>query len=944
MNVNNSPTDNNKDLPETPAAPQPKSSKSSRSSIPHLKLKGRKVTKESKSKLRISFSSFGTSPESPTANKPEAKPHSITTLSGQTTTFPAGSSSLLKIPHDLKAIRESFSEPPDSPPHQPTSFFPTASPLPDSSSLSTTRERADSSLYEQLRGVESKKSEADHSNPFLPLVKGSPRTRHSSIQSPVSKGVVASCVYGDGKFSISTTHHGNFAVVLTRPTIHLPKASGTVSNDETPLPIFQAWLSDAHAAEKRAGEKERIPYESLDVSIDIEPAITRFEREFNCSWSLLKQAFQSGRVTLKEMQIIQDLRAAYNMYILQRLKAHFEDQGLVFTAIDSGSPKLGSDTDLGLDVQAKGASLDELTSQTKQAEAIIQFNRHYERIWNHPSALIFDTNAYSKQSVRPIHDPVFNQESSIFQAQASLVMRMKLAPDTWNRYVEDVLNKISHKHFFQKSSRELAEKERELEEVAAQHQHLENALLVKMIEVAFVPKDPTPLETTRWQRFISELSATIDTPATQETVRTLVNEIKKESPDVEIWASNLLHEDTERRCALLEETRTQLLQFLNDMNEGDVRGKGTKYNELVQKLTGDIHMQEGHQRDAAVQAAHLRNLQILHHKQFQDKELTEELESKLVQCFRDLAALQEKKRKVEKVFNSLAACRNLVEKAKLKKDEPETHGNLLEIKTRLSKLHTDLLREIHDLNGDPAINIHHRQYKRAYKTVKRSLEKLTNQIDNLYLSPVGERVHAIYEMADNILLDVQKSTAIGQYYSQQGMMTLGAYAFVVNNLQQNATDVRSISQYCQALNELLAYYENHQKELRSPFEKLVEASKFGERSLLALEELHLKCKLLKIAEPDFSADLAHLPGYFTEKKLHLLQRFFNEILVIRKDKAMSPTKKQERLNAALAILGQHPDKEGFRERTLDMINTTMRALATTVEAWRSTISVQIQSA
>lgn len=949
-------------LPEKPNSPH------SSSSI----FRGRKVSKPDKTDVPKKLNLIVTPPDSTSESEPPQHPdtphpssgaHTVTTLGGTTTTFQTGpGENLLQNPHDLDALVEVYEEitdpadeefpesliDKDSTPSA-TSSIPSSATI--SSSTSSSKTSSPHSSYKKVRDLEGKRKEFEGESKhlltthFSPFQKKSPRGGlPGSFHLSESQGVVGSCDFSQGKFTIHTKHTANFTLVFDRPSIHLPRAGGQVKDSETPMPIFHKWLNDSDEATKRSQQIERVHYADDAIA----PAIEKFEKQFNCNWSLLKHAFKKGDVKPEEMQIIQDLRTAYNCYIIKDLTQYFSDpqyfgdQGFVFQAVDCGNPTLGSDADFGLDIHAKEESLDEITLQAKQAEAVIQFNSHYERIWKHPSAIIFDTNAYSKQYVRQIHHDDLDQANSAYQANASIMMRMKLVHGTWGSYVDEVNRKFS------KNAEDITaiqKKQSQFTNISDRYTQLENAKLLKMIEVSVVPQHATHTEIVRWQTFIQELWDTIDTPSTQKTVKNLIAVIKNHNPDIEIWASNLLHEDSERRCTMLEKTRYKLLNFLKEMNEGAAQGKGKKFNELLEDLTHDFMEHQTGGEDDEVRVAYSNYLQDIRYKKFNDESLTKDLDGMLEQCFKQAAELQGQKVKIQKVLKSLAAIITLKEKTQLlEKHGDETADQRKEIKSSIEKLQDQLLQ---DLSKTP-IKIKGGNYERAYQNAIEELKNINSQINKLYSSPMGGRVKLIHGMVDNILIDVQKSTAIGQYFAQEALMSIGGYAYVVINLQQKSPEVRSISQYCQAFNEVAAYYENHQRHQEKPFDKLVEASKYGERCILALEDLRLKTHLLKIAGPDFTADLATIPGHSLEEKLYKLEKFFNQVLLIRKgmigDKVMDQAEKQHRLRNAALLLGiRLGDKEEFSEKNLLVINTTMRALATTLEAWRSWIPLDVQS-
>jgi hypothetical protein len=791
---------------------------------------------------------------------------------------------------------------------------------------------------------------------------------------------------------IHTRNEGSFNLALDTPSIKLP-TDQDVPKHETPIAILKLWLGDKDEEAKRSKQK-RVKYGDEDI----DPAFKKFEALYKCNWTLLKQAFRKGieseksqdkvvEVSEKDMQVIQDLRSAYNFYIIQNLTRLFASQGFDFHAIDCGSPTLGSDADFGLDVQAMGGrSVDEMTLQAEQAKAIIEFNKYYEDIWKHPSALIFDTNAYSKQYVRPFNDTTFDLASSNYQMIASVTMRLKLTQKTWHLYVDDVLRKFKKMGQdrgipSKQISEALQKKQEQIQESFKQYTALQNALKVKMIEVALVPQidssrkeevtsstsslskkidssdSASHLKLAKWKKFVSELNATIGSlHTTQDVIKKLISYIEANNPDIEIWASNLLHEDTERRCAGLEKVRAKLMNFLTEANLKGV--SGSRFNALMEELNRDFH-----EKNETDDIARVNYLQGLKSKKFSDQDLSPSLDRDLSDSFKKAAELHERKIKIQKVAKSLAEIVTLTTKYHFLTGHGEkTAQERKEIQVVIHQIQEQLHK---DLRYTP-IKIENENYAKAYQESLQQLSEINSEIEKLYENPLGQRVQFIYEMIDNILLDVQKSTAVGQYFSQEGLMTIGGYAFVVNNLQQKSPEVRSISVYCQAFNEIMGYYESHQRNYKHAFDKLVEASKYGERCILALEELRLKLDLLKkagikisekeeIIGPDFKDDLAKIShrtllwAHSPQEKLYRLQEFFHEVLLIRKgmvgEKRMENSEKQSRLKQALGNIGL-PVKENFDEtleECLPIINEMMLGLATTLEAWRGWLPENIQN-
>lgn len=788
-------------------------------------------------------------------------------------------------------------------------------------------------------------------------------------------------------FSIENNHikliseSETFTAHLAKPTICLPIPSRYVQESETALPIFFQWHQDPIESEKVRQEISK-GQRGIYQKDEIEPAIRKFENEFNCSWSLIKQAFKKGRVTIQEMQIVQDLRSAYNFYVLKVVTEHFRKQELHFQAYDTGSPTLGSDADFGLDVQRSNeSSLDEDTMQAKQAEAIIQFNMEYERIWGHPSSVVFDTNAYSKQYVRSIQDSQVKEANSIYQANASLLMKLRLSPRTWEKYVQDVVEKIKLVGREQgKTSNEIAvavgKKMKEFQEIYQLYQKLENALLVKIIEVACVPRSKNSSKIEKWQKFIKDLKAAIESsPSTRQNVVQLVSAIKAHNPDIEIWASNLLHEDSERRCAFLEKVRFTLLKsFAEFRKETNALKICMLFNRVIGQITKAFKTSEDSDEEA-MQINYRSYLQRMKKIPLIDGE-------QLKSTFKNIAELQEQKTQIQKELKNLAALIVLRDKEQFLnqkvmelqqvyqqntvydaetgiefvKDKPNCNQRELilmvdQIKEEIENLKKQLVdiktsrKKCCDVIGR---EISAENYEKVYEQMEVRLAEINSRTSQLYQNYMADKVSALFEMADHILFDVQKCTSLGQYYAQESLVSIGAYAYVVINIQQKSSEVRSLSQYSQAFNEVMGYYENHQEHQNTAFDKIIEASKYGERGMLALGDISLKASRLGIKQPNFAADLAAIPSNrSSQEKMYRLQRFFNETLFVRKgvigNRAMEQSEKYERLQNASRRLGILPRGRQFSDEVLISLNRTMDALTSTLEAWRSWVPVTVQS-
>lgn len=773
-----------------------------------------------------------------------------------------------------------------------------------------------------------------------------------NLMSPVFQGRQAQfykiddVALGEGNLIQIKTNWGSLYAKVERPVVSAP-----AGREENPEAILLKWLnkpSVQNLIKEELRKKERLFYDANDIANAL-----RIFQENHFNWGELKQKYREGNLLDDNypsivdfydyskviMQVIHDLRSAYNDYIIERLRENFKRDsklaGFVLKANDFGSKSPGSDADLGFEfspefddesfgIKFRKSSVTPADLHLRQIDAVIGFNREFSRIWNgHPSAIIFDTNAYTMQYIRNAKNSEIEKDHNQYQSESALLMRRKLDPHGWDHFKKAVLKGVSG------TARE-NEVINKFKKVENRYVKLENALLIKTLKVACHPQTDSATVEERWMKTIEDIEKGLSQdPFLQEKVRTIVGRIREKNGNIDIWSSNLLHEEMKQKCVHLEEIRALFIHeyealkwienpedFLKKFNQTIDNGiqrfqsvlDGTPDAQIKVHIQNYIHALN--KMKLKEQEAEFGHRVFLERAIYEDR--ISELETDLIKM-ETLKALYGKQndRHKEKITDLEKGITTpsiiLARYSELLDEWPEA--------IRL-KMSIDEQREL-------------RTYQQKLELLE-SLRKEKQKFEAIHsIHEASSKVKEISYILDKLLLNIQYYNTQGLYFAQEPLMTEGGFATVVKGMQDGSLEPLTINQSVQAFHEVTGYHYNHQHAhgmKPDSYSKIVEVSKYTDRALVILGNINEKAREFGINAPSID-------------KVQKLHNFIKHALVLRKS-AKDTREKELEIENEWRKLGF---SNHFGNNGLEVINQIMADVSVSLEIWYDLLPESIQN-
>lgn len=649
------------------------------------------------------------------------------------------------------------------------------------------------------------------------------------------------------------------------------------------------WLSK-HQSE-HATTKGRVQYQPEDV----EKAFQEFEEKYHCSWAEMKHHCTNDAT----LQIINDLRASYLEEMFDELREEFK--GDLKKISDFGSSKLTSDRDFSFSVGAD--------RQTKEAKIVARFNERFEKVWNAPSATVFDSNAYTMQYVLAATDPQMEEKRSQKQQMGSLLMKMRTAsPEGYQAFKEECLNRLGSGQVCEKKAQEFENVERLNDKL--------NVLLQQQI-VRMELGDNNAAVSHLLTRLPEDLIG-----SEKVELSLLVDALKEKDPQIEIKASNALHDHFKAHYEKLEERKLTLFNTNEHLALSDDAGQFlSQFNDQLDQLIKDAKTDEEKSKFQGLKLGNEEAMEVM--DIFKERAQFEKLE---MQTNGD-------RRSLEGVFIQTTAKLNRIQELQTEINQGGKSSDLKALNTQLEQLQNDvkvLTKEYGARSSQDLIE----KMQMKMTTLDKEITDLSNkkkQLQQLH-GEYWDLCGAFKQEEDRLLIEMQDLNIQGMCFAQEAHVSEGAFGFVVLNIQAGVSDVRTPSQYVQAFREISGFYSGHQLHEKTPQGRMVEGSKYAERLMVAIDKVKERSKALNVPLPQLN-----------ESKLSQLGKFFKKIAPLR-GKGLSQEKLQEAVNKSAKDVKLNGENEAFSNATVDQINREVESISATLEAWISTLPVNKQNA
>ncbi len=636
---------------------------------------------------------------------------------------------------------------------------------------------------------------------------------------------------------------------------------------------------------------KRIAYDNADISL----AFEAYKTECQCEWETLKNKWNNDPEKLKFLQIINDLRQMVVDEILNTLKIEFPD----LEVRNSGSDDLKSDCDLSLKLKNNPGS---------ELKAVDRYRQIFNNLcFGISSAYIFDNNCYAAT-----YSDKINLESEKIKQQEnknimSFVMFARNAGiEKWNSLKHSILKEIDPNE-----SQEIEKQFTQAEDFVHQFEML---YINEMVKVG--------LNQSQIFKNSSEVAKLFTKKYPDLSVTALGNLEKEflEKAQKLILQRNDLNESFEKMCnshhpsECLEaylKTKEMTIQALDNQI---ARLKAKK--ELLSQEAGRVGEQNPKDAISIRKKSLLINAEI---KKLKIKQKT--LNEKIPDSF--FSSLQEWKRineEINIVKQESHALKNLNVHLHILEWQKEKLLNALNGKDAQSNIHkvNELMTKISDINHQiTKVNHQVKDSKTKDEDLNLKLESLTEQLKNEINSQDKARIENLLETSDALQNAIELDTMIAQCFALEAHVTDSAIGFVVDDIQKQGVNFRSVSEYNQAITELMGFYFAHQMS-EHPYEKMIEVSKYVDRLLEACERMKTKAEVEEdIQFPDID-------------KLKDLKEFFKQLLVLRKDNQLTGAEKQSQVEK-LCQQFQMP----LKNETVDeeAINDIMQNIHAKLLAW-----------
>lgn len=688
------------------------------------------------------------------------------------------------------------------------------------------------------------------------------------------------------KISIKTTKDGEITLTIPPKKItNIPHDAGTK---------LEAWLNKH---EKENGSiPTRIPYDQNEIA----KAHHEFQNKYECSWALMKANCKDP----KTLQIVNDTRAAYLEEVFGELREEFPKLNKIN---DFGSSKLTSDRDFAFSV-GEG-------QQSVEGTVVKRFNELFEARWGAPSAIVFDSNAYTMQYLLTARDPAFETERSQLQQEGSLLMYLRTAPkEDWENFKASVLKNCSDPEIREK-------KAEEFDRVEKQEAQLKDLFYKEIVRLGSTSSSEQDLE-----------------HISREDLQSAAQTIIEHNPGIEVKANNSLHEKLKLSYQNLETQRANLVDSLIHMEKaataGDPKIFAEEFNSAIDQQIESLNQQIQKAADPLVKmtlestAENLKNSKVTNTNERpvmdaynarsgvekREMELHTErsyLEGQVIRLPQLLAGIKDLETKRTKTSNTSEDLSSINKQLNQKKLEVENLKNKYGIK---------------DLEHPKELQDKMKELDGKLDTVQVQKEKLSSMHGEAW-----DIAGRLGNEADRQLVSLQRADLLAMAFANEAHFSHGAFAVVVLNMQSGAADIRTPNQYLQAFREVNGFYSGHQLHQHTPREMIIEGSKYAERLMVINKTLQVRAKALNVKPPEVDAGITKLEGFF---------------------KSIAPLRGGAKGKTEIdAIVDQAAKENGFIEKTaafddssLAQINAQMLNLGVTLELWKEGLPEKLQNA
>jgi len=773
---------------------------------------------------------------------------------------------------------------------------------------------------------------------------------------------------------------------------------------------FRTWLRNDLL--KKANPK-RIKYDLKDIG----KALKTFTEQFGCQWRIMKEKCKEPWV----MQVVNDLRAfALEKLVFTPLKTHFNEklkhllapfgeafekrfiENGVLNIVNAGSTDVKSDCDASLgfrelhdsmwveytkaqtilkllqsdknmppkELEKQKAiilnmenALEKLSSQlgTLETEAVEMANNLSQKATAKGSwATIFDSNFYPQFELIRATNPELEIQRTEQQQLASLLMFSRTAPESFERFKESVTEKIK----LTDNSDQLTLVNRLLTQVVDLNQELNVAYYKKVIELS---ADPAQVESLKKDLAAEEFDGIA------EAAKALI----KRDPEISKQASKELHIEYKASAARYNLIHKQLY-FMQLSLDRDTQGEDSNqfsinFNKGIQVCIDhlDEELKELEtQPPTASNKAKIAELE--NRKKALDARFKEIASTTDPQAFKEAFVAR---RALEKKSSSLVEMRiflegarktlNDLEKENLKNPSDEKLSLKIserkrEIRAKLTKL-TQNRDDLSNILKDKSLKLSG-SVNALISCVDTDLNEIEKERKYLATTIHGDnwiKAGTLENERDEALILKQKADFKASLFAEEAHVSLDAMEKVVGD-QLGKIGAHNPARLVNAHIEVFAFFIAHQESLEEGWNKMKEASKYGDRMGNFNAETDERCDALNIAPPPIdNSD----PVY----SLDNLRVFEQEMRKLRSDDNLSPEIKEEKaldlMEPFLAeelkqqirseMHGQSEEeiKAQIREATIDnqmqiaeAINTRFSEINVDLFVWITSLPKEVQNA
>lgn len=680
---------------------------------------------------------------------------------------------------------------------------------------------------------------------------------------------------------------------------------------------------------------KRTPYTKTHIS----RAFKNFKDKYQCKWAIMKRDCRD-KTTL---QIINDLRSVYLEEIFQTLRLERKD----LTISDFGSSNLTSDRDfafcLGKD------------RQTEEATVAAKFNELFEAIWNAPSSIVFDSNAYTMEYMLKALDPKMEKGRCAIHQEGSLLQSCFINPKGWGHYKAGVMGKIQEAIKEGTLSEEagnkaLKKQKTQFEKIESRYVTYKQHLIQKMLDIATEGVE-TPRRRSELRSLVDQSNHFTDKESIDKFEESLQIRLGSNFNHVKILASNSLHiryksgyETLEKEYFDLIGRRELLGRFANNDDKQAAEEFFSLFNIEVNNLIYKI--------EKSISTTGIASEDKLSRiKQLEECLISNSNADRVYKAFGKRISLEEEGKKLRLQLNTLGNQANELDALILTKNRLTsqlrnsskntfTPNQIVESKNKNEAAINTLKKQ---LGLNQAITIRELKYQINIK-----IQEVEKNIKNCKanIEAAEKEYQEIWDIAgilsiecDRLLNEMQRRNIIGNLFAQEAHASGGAIGIIVFNLQANLGTQRTFDDCSQALNEVGSYYLEHQKQIETVQGKIVEASKYANRIIQISEFITAQVsRLNSLNTKNNRSNVERLtkPAFSTSLDLRKLKSFFIKVFALR-GKGMSDEALLKAVTEAAKKVHLIKRNEKFSVETLNEINVKMQNFSIAAKVWIETV-------